>query len=106
MTKTARRLQAGHCLCNVTALVRELTQYDSGIALDLMHGDPESSHLAYRADEIWAVTDWLAGRLNKEGERVTLVGKQAYWSRRGLAGSCVHLDEVMLRIAKTYARRA
>lgn len=105
MTATARRLQAGHCLCNVTPLVEELLKFDSEVALAMMHGDPESSQLAYPADQIWAVSDWLAGMLRKHGERVVRLGTQSFWARRG-AGACVHLDEVFLRIAKAYSRGA
>lgn len=99
MTAKARRLQAGHCLCNVTALVEELLKFDSELAFDLMHGDPESEQLAYPADQVWAVSDWLAGKLRKNEERVLKLGDQHFWARRG-NGPCVHLDEVFLKIAK------
>ena len=99
MTAKAKRLQAGHCTCNVTALVNELLKFDSEVAIDMMHGDPETENLAYPADQVWVVTDWLAGRLKAKGERVIRIENQSYWARRG-DGPCIHLDAVILDIAK------
>ncbi len=101
MTETARRLQAGHCLCNVTPLVEELLDLDSELAFELMYGDPESSQLAYPADQVWVVSDWLAGQLRKQEERVLRRCELNLWARRG-NGPAVHLDDVFLRIAKAY----
>lgn len=104
MTSRARRLQAGHCLCNVTALIEELMKFDSEVAFELMHGDPESEQLAYPADQVWAVSDWLAGLLRKHNERVLKLGDQHFWARRGTCPA-VHLDAVFLQIAKVYSAK-
>jgi len=79
--------------------VAELIAYDSELGWDIMYADPESDQLAYDAQEVWCVSEWLAGKLRKHSARVQKVGSEHYWARRN-TGPAVFLDSVIQKIVR------
>lgn len=88
---TLERLVERHVQCDVTGLVREMVASGNAVGHDLMHGD-------YDAIEVWAVSTWLAARLESRGQRVVECWYQWYWAR-GDASGPVGLDGILAEIA-------
>ena len=95
---TPQQVVEQHVQANVTGLIAALVEYNDEEAMLLQHGDPESSEEAYPAHEVWAIDEWLAERLVKNGGRIGMWWTGHYWAR-GATGQAIHMDTIIQAIA-------
>lgn len=106
--RRAAQIVRDHVKADVTGLAHELRLHDCDLGSHIMHGYPEDSMPAYFADEVWAVSEWLARELLNHDHRVVQWRDQFYWARgasgRSAPGQPIHLDSVIQDIAKAERR--
>jgi len=88
--ENAKRVVANHIYYNQTVLVEEIL---SRHLLEAPH-DPNEDVL-----EWWLVSDWIAERLEREGE-IVLLSHECHWWGRQVSGQALYMDAVIERLCR------